>query len=113
MMLFVDFEAGNKAYKLRLNTRNIVMLEKQLGCNPLNIFGDGETIPTITTMVTILFCSLQQYNHGITLNDAYDIFDNWMADGHASTDFIPVILDIYRASGIIPKDAEEAAEKNA
>ena len=112
-MNYIDFTVGNKEYKLRLNTRNTVMLEKQLGCNPLNIFGDGETIPTITVMVAILHASLQQYNHGITLNDAYDIFDEYLADGHATTDFIPVILDIYKASGIIPDDKEGTEEKNA
>lgn len=109
-MNYIDFTAGNKDYKLRLNTRNIVLLEKQLGCNPLSIFGDGDKIPEITTMVAILYSSMQQYNHGISLNDTYDIFDNWLADGHASTDFIHVILDIYKASGIIPKDIEEAKE---
>ena len=108
-MNFINFEVNNKSYKLRLNTRNIVMLEKQLGCNPLHIFGvAGDTIPTITVMVAILHASLQQYNHGITLNDAYDIFDEYLADGHSATDFMETILEIYRASGIIPKD-----EKNA
>ena len=112
-MMYIDFTAGNKDYKLRLNTRNIVLLEKQLGCNPLSIFGkDGDTIPTITTMVVILQAALQQYQHNISLNDAYDIFDNWLAEGHSSTDFIPVILDIYKASGIIPQDAEVEQEKN-
>lgn len=106
-MMYVDFNAGNKAYKLRLNTRNTVALEKQLGCNPLAIFGDGESIPTITVMVTILHASLQQYQHGITLNDAFDIFDNYLADGNASTDFIPVILDIYKVSGLIKEETEE------
>lgn len=113
-MNYIDFTAGNKDYKLRLNTRNVVALERQLGCNPLNIFGDGETIPTITVMVAILHASLVQYNHGITLNDAYDIFDTWLEDGNSSTDFIPVILEIYKASGIIPKDdVKELEEKNA
>lgn len=113
-MNYIDFSAGSKDYKLRLNTRNTIVLEKQLGCNPLHIFGDGETIPTITVMVAILHASLQQYNHSISLNDAYDIFDKWLEDGHSSTDFIPIILDIYKASGIIPKDkAEEEEVKNA
>lgn len=113
-MNYIDFEAGNKTYKLRMSTRNIVLLEKQLGCNPLNIFGNGDTVPTITVMVSILHAALQQYNHGITLNDAYDIFDDYIADGNASTDFIPVILDIYKTSGIIPKDVTntEEDEKN-
>ena len=111
-MMYIDFKAGNKEYKLRLNTRNIVLLEKQLGTNPLRIFGeDNETIPTITTMVAILHAALQQYQHGISLNDAYDIFDEYLADGNASTDFIPVILEIYKASGIIPND-KETDEKN-
>ena len=111
-MMFVNFTAGDKDYKLRLSTKNVVLLEKQLGCNPISIFGNGDTIPTITTMVTILHASLQQYNHGINLNDAYDIFDKYLADGNAATDFIPVILEIYKASGLVP-DEKEVAEKNA
>lgn len=108
-MMYFDFEAGGKAYKLRLNTRNIVNLEKQLGCNPLAIFGAGDTIPTVTAMVNILYCSLQQYHHGITLNDAYDIFDAYVSDGNGATEFINVILEIYKVSGIIKT---ETTEKN-
>ena len=111
MMNYVDFEAGNKTYKLRLNTRNLVMLEKQIGCNPLSIFGDGDTIPTVTTMVAILHASMQQLEHAISLSDAYYIFDAYLVD-HASTDFINVIMDIYKVSGLIPKDASDEG-KNA
>lgn len=109
-MMYVDFHAGDKDYKLRLNTRAIVALEKQLGCNPLGIFGDGESIPTVTTMVTVLHASLQTLHHGIGINDAYDIFDAWLEDGNASVDFVHVILDLYKVSGIVPK--EVSAEKN-
>lgn len=105
-MMYYDFEAGNKTYKLRLNTRNIVALERQLGCNPLGIFGDGSKLPTVSEMVHVLFASLQQYNHGITLEGAYSIFDEYLED-HAVTDFINVILEIYRASGIIRDDKTE------
>jgi hypothetical protein len=106
-MMYFDFNAGNKAYKLRLSTRNIVALEKQIGCNPLAIFGSGDTIPTISVMVAILHASLQAYEHGITLNDAYDIFDAYLADGNQMTDFIAVILEIYKVSGLIKGDATE------
>lgn len=115
-MFYVDFTAANKDYKLRLNTKNIVTLEKQLGCNPIAIFGDGNRLPTITEMVNILYCSLQQLNHGISLNDAYSIFDDYVTDGHSATDFIPVIMEVYKASGIISGDTESAdnedTEKN-
>lgn len=111
-MMYKEFTVGNKEYKLRLNTRNTINLEKQLGCNPLAIFGDGENIPTVTTMVQVLYASLVQYNHGVTLNDAYDIFDEYLADGHTVTDFISVIIDIYKVSGIIKNDEVDGEEKN-
>lgn len=112
--MYVDFSAGNKDYKLRLSTRATVNLEKQLGCNPLAIFGNGDKLPTVTTMVQILYASLTQLNHGIALNDAYDIFDEFLADGHTATDFIPVIVSIYKVSGLIKPDnkSEDEAEKN-
>lgn len=106
-MMYVDFTAGNKDYKLRINTRNIVTLEKQLGCNPLAIFGDGGKLPTITEMVYILYSALQPMNHGITLNDAYDIFDAYLADGHVATDFISVIIEVYKVSGLISNEGTE------
>lgn len=109
-MMYVDFTAGEKQYKLRLNIRATVALEKQLGVNPLMIFENGETIPTITTMVSILHAALQQFNHGITLNDAYNIFEAWLNDGNTVVDFLPVIIDVYKVSGIIKQ--EEATEKN-
>lgn len=109
-MMYAEFNAGNKDYKLRLNTRNIVALEQKLNCNPLAIFGNGEEIPTVTTMVTVLFYSLQAYNHGISFEDAYDIFDDYLADGNTVTDFIFKILEVYKVSGIIKEESE--TEKN-
>lgn len=110
-MMYVDFRAGEKDYKLRLNTRNIVSLEKQLGCNPLAIFGGGDSLPSITQMVNVLYASLLQLNHGIGLSETYDIFDAYLADGHSATDFIQVILEIYKVSGIIGNEAA-GEEKN-
>lgn len=110
-MMYIDFSVGCNNYKLRLNTRAIIALEKQIGCNPLAIFGAGDTIPTITTMVAILHQSMQQYQHGITMDKAFDIFDEWLGEGNATTDFIPLILEVYRVSGIIKNDREDT-EKN-
>jgi hypothetical protein len=107
--MYYDFKAGNKEYKLRLNTRNVVNLEKTLGCNPLMVFGNGDKVPTISVMVAILHNSLQQYHHGITVDSAYDIFDDYLADGNAITDFIAVIMEIYKVSGLFK---EENIEKN-
>lgn len=116
-MLYIDFEADRKAYKLRLTTRDVVTLEKRLGCNPLSIFGNGDRMPTITEMVAILHASLQTYQHGTTYDATLDIFDAWLADGHTPTDFFAVIIDIYRTGGLVakekaPKGEAEESEKN-
>lgn len=108
-MMYVDFNAGGKDYKLRLATRNIVALEKAIGCNPLSIFGNGEELPSITTMVMILWQSLQKFHHNIGLNEAYDIFDEFLEE-NTTMDFIPVILEIYKVSGIIRNDNNETGE---
>ena len=109
-MMYYDFEAGNKAYKLRLNTRNLVELEKRIGCNPLSIFNEEDKLPTVSVMVAILHASLQQYQHSISLNDAYDIFDAYL-ETNTMTDFVWVILEIYKASGLIDNEVK-TDEKN-
>lgn len=111
-MMYVDFNVGSEEYKLRLSVRSIVALEKSLGCNPIGIFGNGETIPPITQMVAVLHAALQKYHHGITMDKAYDIFEGYLDDGHTMNDFIAVIIDVYRESGIIPKDNEAEEAKN-
>jgi hypothetical protein len=105
-MMYVDFSAGGKDYKLRLNTRNLIALEKQIGMSPLAIF-DGETLPTITVMVSVLWASLQQLNHGIGMNEAYDIFDDYLADGHDVMEFYMLILDIYKVSGLMKDNSSK------
>lgn len=115
-MTYCNFSAGSKDYKLRLNTRNIVELEKKLGYNPALIYGiNGDRIPTVNEMVTILHASLQSFHHGIKLDDAFNIFDEYLADGKSVMEFGFVINEIYQVSGILPKsiDSEEGeGEKN-
>lgn len=109
-MKFLDFEVGNKTYQLRLTTRSIVNLEKKIGMNPLAIFGQGDVVPTLTTMLTIFHCALQATHRTITEDDAYNLFDEWLDEGHSLAEFVPVILDIYKVSGLINEEAID--EKN-
>ena len=106
--MYVDFEAGGNAYQLRLNTRNVVALERLLGCNPvMAIFGNGEQLPTITSMVQVLHMALQERHHGMSLEKTYDVFDAYLADGHTPMDFVSVIMEIYKAAGLLQGGGEE------
>lgn len=114
-MLYTTLTINDIDYKCRLNAKACVDLEKKLGTNPLNIFvnmtGDTVSLPTLGTMLTILHCSLQQYEHGITIDKVYQIYDDFIASGKTQMDLIPILIDIYKVSGLIPDEVNE--EKNA
>jgi hypothetical protein len=113
--MYFDFEAGNKAYKLRLTTKAVMALESKIGCNPTMVFGvnkDNPRVPTVTEMVHILHNSLTHFHHGITFNDAMEIFDAWLDEGHTNTDFLAVIINIYKVSGIIPNTSEDTEDES-
>ena len=38
---------------------------------------------------------------------AYDLFDEWIEEGNNATEFVQVIVEIYRVSGIIKKDTDK------
>lgn len=100
-MLYYELPVGDKVYQLRLTTRKIVKLEEKIGRNPLTIFGNGDVVPTISTMLTVFQYALPD---GITEDQTYDIFDSWLAEGHTVADFIPIILEIYKVSGLITEE---------
>ena len=100
--MYTELTIKDKVYKLKLTTKNIIGLEKTIKCNPLSIFGNGEEVPSVTTMVNILWFSLLHFHHGIGLNEATELFDDYLEE-HTMTDFLAVIIDIYKVSGIIAK----------
>ena len=113
-MLYTTITIKDEEYKARLSARDCVELEKKLGDNPLNIFlrtAQNDSLPSINLMVSIFHQSLQKYQHNITLSDAYDLYDDYVDDGHTLEDFIPLILEIFEVSGFFKKP-EEGTEKN-
>lgn len=109
-MNYTEFSVGDRVYKLRLTTKAIVDFERKMGVNPLGIFGaKGDIFPTVETLVTLLWASLQQYEHGITINNTYDIFDAWLQE-NTITDFMYIIMDMYKVCGLVKEVPE--ADKN-
>lgn len=100
---------GENEYKLRLTTREVVNLEKRIGCNPMTPFMRVEEgiMPEISVLVAILHASLQKYHHGITFDKCCDLYDDYCEE-HGMTEFmLDVVLPLYREAGIIPKETEE------
>lgn len=111
-MLYTTINVGGIEYKARLTAKACVDLEKKLGTNPLNILGEFSTtnkIPDLTTMLVILHASLQAYEHGITLDRVYDIYDKFVEEGNSLMELFPIIIEIFKTSGFFK---EEVGEKN-
>ena len=64
-------------------------------------------MPTLDFAITTLHASLQKLEHGYTLNKVYDLYDEYVEDGHSLVDLIPVLMDVFKAAGFIPKDDEQ------
>lgn len=108
-MLFTTLTVGDTEYKLRLNTKALVNVEKRLKSNPLNIFMSvkDDELPSISDMLIIFHESLQAYQHDITMDDVYDIYDKYIENGGTYVDFISVIMEIYKASGLFKEDKKK------
>lgn len=108
-MLYTTLTIGEKDYKCRLTAKACVDLEKKMGTNPLNIFAkiavNGEqSIPELSDLIVILHASLQAYEHGITIDKCYDLYDSFVDDGNTMLDLIPIILEIFKVSGFFKEE---------
>lgn len=105
--MYYEFKVKDKTYKLKLRTRDIIEVEKRLGCTVLMVFGaEFNKIPTLETCAVIIHASMQKYEHNIKYNDVLDIIDEYLED-HTTPELVEVLIGIYSSSGIIPKPEEE------
>lgn len=106
---------GRNTYDLRLNTRASIALEKALGFNPINMFMDIERgdMPKLNDMLIMLHAMLQPMNHGMNMDKVYDLYDEYVADGHNLFDLVPVFIEVFQDAGYMAKTSEiEGAAKN-
>lgn len=111
--MYTELIIGKDSYKLRLSTKRAVDLERALGFNPLQIFFDVNNgkLPKLSDLMIMLQYFLQDMQHGIKLEDAYDIYDRYVADGHNMFDLIPLFIEVLKESGFMAEEVDES--KNA
>lgn len=114
-MLYTTIIIKGYEYKLRLSAKSCVELEKRLGGNPLNIFMQIESgkLPTLETLLIILHQSLQEYQHGITMDFVFSLYDEYCSEGNNMMSLIALLVQVFKNSGFIPSDNDEDDEKNA
>lgn len=112
-MLYYNFKIGDNEYKCKLTTKDLVEVERRLKKNPLTVFMSitNNELPKMEDMLTIFHASLQSYNHGISMEEVYDIYDDYVDSGKTFVDFIPEIMEIYKVSGLIKEDKKTTKKK--
>lgn len=113
-MLYTTLKVKDYEYKLRLSAKSCIELEKRLGGNPLNVFMQIENgkLPTLATLLTMLHQSLVEYQHGITMDFVYTLYDDYCSEGNNMMNLIQVLIEVLKTSGFIPESDGEP-EKNA
>lgn len=111
-MNYYTLTVKDNDYRLVLTTRYAAELEKKLGCNPINLLIEAteNRLPKIGDMALVLWASAQRYQHNFKLEEAYDLFDEYLEE-HELTDFLNVIVNIFEVSGFI-NTKPQGDEKN-
>lgn len=126
----------DKEYKLLLSNAGIIAAEDKLGENLMNevikyqkqlmTYADKDgkldpnkidIMPTLSTKycTTIIYGSLQKFNHGITFAKTSDWIDDYLSEeGNDRMTLFSLVMDLLMESGVMPKDSnneDEAGEK--
>ena len=111
--MFKEFEINGVTYKLRLDTKNCIALEKKLGHSPLDdvIAVEEGKIPTFSFIITVLYYAMLKHQPGTKLEEVYSIFDTYIENGGSIMDLLPIVLDIFKQSGFFNNPQNETVEK--
>lgn len=108
-MYSVKLELGANSYDLRLTVSNTIKLQKAINKSPIEVFSKLENgLPDIAELAQVLYYALQpkhsdEFNN---LGSVYALLDRYIDEGNDITKLIYLILDVYKVSGIIPKETD-------
>ncbi|VNV16413.1 prophage protein [Streptococcus pneumoniae] len=80
--------------------------------NLLKIFmpeaGEEFTLPPLKVMLLLVHGALQQYEHGYSLEDVYDLYDEYVDNGGDQTTFMTeVLMPLFEVSGFTPRGSKD------
>ena len=113
---YTTWKVGEVEYKLRLTTRQAVAVEEKLGVNLLKVFmprqDEDFPLPPLKVMLVVIHGALQKFEHGTTLDDVYDMNDDYVdAGGDQTSLLMDVIIPLFENSGFMPKQKETTDEQ--
>lgn len=106
-----------KELKLRLTSHQAATVEEKIGMNLLKIFmpetGEEFTLPPLKVMLLLVHGALQQYEHGYSFEDVYDLYDEYVDNGGDQTTFMTeVLMPLFEVSGFTPRGSKDKKTSN-
>lgn len=103
---------AGKELKCRLNTQNIIALEKKLGGKSVLKVLMEEQIPSLDMVLNTLHASLQTLEHGYTLEKVYSLYDEYVEEDKTYTDLIPELISVLEVSGFFKRPPQEEQKES-
>ena len=105
-----------KELRLRLNSQQASKVEEKIGMNLLKVFmpdGDSDfVLPPLKVMLLLTQASLQKYENGCSIEDVYDLFDEYVDNGGDQTTFMTdVLIPLFEVSGFTPREKKAKKAK--
>jgi hypothetical protein len=113
---YTIWKIGEEEHKLRLTTRQAVAVEEKLGVNLLKVFmprqDEDFPLPPLKIMLVVIHGALQKFEHGVTIDDVYDMHDDYVDAGGDQTSLLTdVIIPLFENSGFMPRQKEATDDK--
>ena len=102
---------NEKELKLRLTSHQAATVEEKIGMNLLKVFmpeaGEEFALPPLKVMLLLVHGALQQYEHGYSFEDVYDLYDEYADNGGDQTTFMTeVLMPLFEVSGFTPRGSK-------
>lgn len=109
--MYTIWKVGDKEYRLRLTTQATVLFEKQMKVGMTAVL---DHVADVSVIVGLIWAAMQQYNHGISLQDVFTLYDTFIADGGTVADIIPIEQDLLAQMGYCEgRDTKNAESQKA
>ena len=102
--MFTEITIKGEVYKLRLRTVDVIQLEKRLNKNLMDMFMSiqNDKLPQLRDMLIVLHGAMAAYNHGITESKFYELYDEWLEEGHSMFELVPIVMELMQKGGLVP-----------
>lgn len=109
--MYHTLNTGKNQYKLRLDAKSAVAVERALGKSLFALFGEGNIneLPTTEETAIVLHGALQKFRHGVSYEDAFEIIDEYIENGGTYVGMFEELVKTLQVSGFfkVPEKTKE------